>query len=580
MAGPIPQSFIDELLSRVDIVELIDNRVPLKKAGRDFSACCPFHNEKTPSFTVSPSKQFYHCFGCGAHGSALGFLMEFDKLEFPDAVRQLAEQVGMEIPANAQEPHAQPGHAELRALMDEVKDYYRQALKQSSTAIDYLKSRGLSGRTAAQYAIGYAPAGWNNLTERFGRDRERQKQLLAGGLLIQSDKQPNRRYDRFRNRIMFPIRDRRGRTLGFGGRAIGDDSPKYLNSPETPLFHKGRELYGLHEAKQAHQQLTQLLIVEGYMDVLMLAEHGITHAVATLGTATTGEHIRQLFRVAPELIFCFDGDRAGREAAWRALEQTLPFMRDGHRAGFLFLPEGHDPDSLIRERGRSGFEQLVGHPIPLSEFLVKRLSETIDITHVDGRAALVEAAKPYIQKIPPGAFRLLMEEQLADFARVKSEKLSILMGKSEDQRPRGRPGRPRSRTRMTPVRKLIALLLNDMTLALGVKEVDQLRDVNIEGTELLADIIELVQQNPHLRTGALLEHWRGHPAGPHLAKLAGVSMELGGEDLTREFEELLSWLRQRQPGQRLESLLEKAQETDLSAHEREELRRLLAQRQN
>ncbi|MEW8281341.1 MAG: DNA primase, partial [Candidatus Thiodiazotropha taylori] len=347
MAGKIPTHFIDQLLNRVDIVDVINRRVTLKKAGKEFQACCPFHDEKTPSFTVSPSKQFYHCFGCGAHGSAIGFLMEYDNLGFVEAVEELAQSAGLEVPregGNEQGPDLRP----LYELMEKTARFYQHQLKhhaESPAAVDYLKSRGMSGQIAASYGIGFAPPGWDNLTGTLGSDKASLERLNKCGLLSESN---GKQYDRFRNRIIFPIRDPRGRTIGFGGRVLGDDKPKYLNSPETPLFHKGRELYGLYEARQANREISNLLVVEGYMDVVALAQHNIQNAVATLGTATTHEHLELIFRNCPEVIFCFDGDRAGRDAAWKALNTSLPLMRDGREVRFLFLPQGEDPDTQVR----------------------------------------------------------------------------------------------------------------------------------------------------------------------------------------------------------------------------------------
>ncbi len=359
MAGLIPQSFIDDLMNRIDIVEVIDGRVPLKKTGREYTACCPFHNEKTPSFTVSPTKQFYHCFGCGAHGTAIGFLMEYEHLSFPESVEELARLAGVPMEyegPSPNEPVRRKKDESLYDLLAKVDQYYRQQLRQhpqSRRAVDYLKQRGVSGEIAAEFGLGFAPPGWDNLERQLGQSAEVREKLVSTGMLIKKDSGGS--YDRFRDRIMFPIRDRRGRTIAFGGRILpdnqekGDKPPaKYLNSPETPLFHKGQELYGLYEARQALRDITRLMVVEGYMDVVALAQYGIRYAVATLGTATTEEHLHKLFRLTPEIVFCFDGDRAGREAAWRALNNALPVMREGRQIRFMFLPDGEDPDSYVR----------------------------------------------------------------------------------------------------------------------------------------------------------------------------------------------------------------------------------------
>ncbi len=396
MSGLIPQDFIDDLIARADIVEVVGHRVPLKKAGREFKACCPFHDEKTASFTVSPGKGFYHCFGCGAHGTAIGFLMEFDHMSFVEAIESLAGTMGVEVPRSASDKPARR-YDELFSLMDSVARHWQEEMKQSTAAVDYLQKRGIDGPTAKRFGIGYAPAGWSNVLDKFGQSPEATERLLATGLIIQKDN--GQHYDRFRERIMFPIRDARGRTIGFGGRTLGDGEPKYLNSPETVLFHKGRELYGLYEARQALRQIQQLVVVEGYMDVVALARHGIDFAVATLGTSTSSEHLNQLFRLTDDVCFSFDGDRAGKAAAWRALENALPHIREGRQVRFVFLPEGYDPDSYVNERGADAFVTALDKGMALSEFLIDELSGQVDMQTVDGRARLAELARPLVQQV-------------------------------------------------------------------------------------------------------------------------------------------------------------------------------------
>src|SRR5579872_2017551 len=415
----IPQQFIEELLSRADIVALIDSRVPLKKQGREYAACCPFHNEKSPSFFVSPVKQFYHCFGCGAHGTALSFLMEYEHMEFPEAVRELAELTGLEVPVEQGE-NPTSSNAPLYEALDKAANYYREQLKQAPVAIDYLKGRGLTGEIAKEFGLGYVPAGWDNLLKAIGKDEAAVKALLAAGMLI--EKQGEHRYhDRFRERVMFPIRDGRGRIIGFGGRVLGKGEPKYLNSPETALFHKGRELYGLYEARQALRDIPRLLVVEGYMDVVALAQYGVRYAVATLGTSTTEEHLKKLFRVAPEVVFCFDGDRAGRAAAWRALENALPEAQDGRQIRFLFLPEGEDPDTLVRKEGREAFEaRMTKGAVPLSDYLLDSLETQTDMGTTEGRARLVSLAKPLLARLPQGVFRSMLKYELARRASMSA----------------------------------------------------------------------------------------------------------------------------------------------------------------
>src|SRR5579863_10001318 len=376
MAGRIPQAFIDEIVGRSDIVEVIGARVPLKKSGREFKACCPFHTEKSPSFWVSPDKQFYHCFGCGAHGTVIGFLMQYEKMEFLDAVADLAQRAGLELPREAQAPR-DPGSADLHDVMKAAARFFEQNLADNPRPQAYLQTRGIDAKTSALFALGYAPDAWESLLKRFGAQEEQRQQLFQVGLILERDTRGGERaagfYDRFRDRLMFPIRDSRGRVIGFGGRVIDQGEPKYMNSPETPLFHKGRELYGLYEARQARADFKRLLIVEGYMDVVRLHQAGITYAVATLGTATTQEHLHKIFRQTHEVVFCFDGDRAGLKAAWRALENALPLAQDGRELKFMFLPEGHDPDTLVAAEGAEAFEARMKEALPLSEYLLQQL---------------------------------------------------------------------------------------------------------------------------------------------------------------------------------------------------------------
>ena len=416
MGGLIPDSFIEELLGRVDIVEIIERRVPLKKAGREFHACCPFHDEKTPSFTVSPQKQFYHCFGCGAHGSAIGFMMNYEGLEFVDAVEELARHAGLQVPREASsKPRPSAG---LYDVLESVSAFYQKQLKEHPEAVEYLKKRGVSGEIARDFAIGYAPGGWDRLIKHLGANEEGLAKLRKTGMLSQGK---SGEYDKFRNRIMFPIHDRRGRVIAFGGRALEDDGPKYLNSPETELFHKGRELYGLYLARRSQAKLDRILVVEGYMDVVALAQYGFRNCVATLGTATTGDHAELLFRAADEVVFCFDGDRAGRKAAWRALENTLPRLREGRQARFLFLPDGEDPDSMVRKHGTEEFASLLEEAQPLSDFFFEHFTAEVDMSALDGRARLVGLVRPSLETIPEGIFREMMFERLEALAQHRLE---------------------------------------------------------------------------------------------------------------------------------------------------------------
>ncbi len=436
MAGLIPQSFIDDLLNRTDIVDVVSSRIQLKKTGKNHSACCPFHKEKTPSFTVSPDKQFYYCFGCGAGGNALGFIMDHDNLDFPQAVEELARAAGMEVPREegrrGQKPR-QPTDSPLYPLLEAAAEFYRQALRNHPTrkaAVEYLKGRGLSGEIARDFGLGFAPPGWDNLFKHLGADTLQQKVMIDAGLLIENA-ESGKRYDRFRDRVMFPIRDSRGRVIAFGGRVLGDDKPKYLNSPETPVFHKGQELYGLFEARKHNRNLDEIIVVEGYMDVIALAQQGLRNAVATLGTATSEEHLKRLFRVVPHVLFCFDGDQAGRKAAWRALEATLPNLQDGRRARFLFLPEGEDPDTLVRAEGTDAFQARIHqHAQPLADYFFEQLGSEADPRSLEGKAHMATLAAPLIEKIPGANLRQLMRNRLKEITGLDVQQMEQLAQKA------------------------------------------------------------------------------------------------------------------------------------------------------
>jgi len=592
LAGRIPQPFIDELIARADIVEVIGSRVQLKKAGREWKACCPFHGEKTPSFTVSQAKQFYHCFGCGAHGTAIGFLMEYDKLAFLEAVEELATRLGLEVPREARAGDAREQSTEdLRELMGRVAQYYCDGLKDDQRAIDYLKGRGLTGETAAQFRIGYAPDSWNAVLRRFGENDDARRRLLAAGLTIErtagSIEADGGYYDRFRDRIMFPIRDARGRVIAFGGRVLDKGEPKYLNSPETPVFHKGKELYGLHEARQSRQALKRLLIVEGYMDVVRLHQAGIQYALATLGTATTAEHLQRIFRLTAEVVFCFDGDRAGRAAAWRALENALPQAREGRQIRFLFLPEGHDPDSLVGHEGREAFERrLDDDAVPLSEYLVGHLASQVDLTHVDGRARLAEMARPLLQKIPAGIYRELLIDRLAEQVRMPSGRLAaLLVGETrEDALP---PAPRRVPTGIGPtagrgsvVRQAITVLLNFPEAAKALSGFERLAGSDQPGVVLLLELISDLREHPAANKAVVVERWREQADGVHLSKLAAAECLVAdargaAQELQTALERLI---REAGPGRRTDELLAKASAMGLTSQETQELQGLLEAR--
>jgi DNA primase len=577
MAGLIPQDFIDDLIARADIVEVVGKRIQLKKAGREFKACCPFHDEKTPSFTVSPGKGFYHCFGCGAHGTAIGFLMEYEHMSFVEAIESLANIMGVEVPRSESDRPARR-YDELFSLMSQVEQHWQLGLRDHPAAVDYLKQRGIDGATAKRFGIGYAADGWSNILDKFGKTPEATERLLATGLIIRKDN--GKHYDRFRDRIMFPIRDTRGRTIGFGGRTLGDGEPKYLNSPETVLFHKGRELYGLYEARQALRHIDRLVVVEGYMDVVALARHGIDFSIATLGTATTGDHLNVLFRLTDNVFFCFDGDRAGKAAAWRALENTLPQIREGRQVRFVFLPEGHDPDSYVNEFGSDAFEKSLDQGMALSDFLINELASQVDMTTIDGKARLAELAKPLIGKIPQGVYRELLIDSLAETVGLSSAKLEKMLGQAE---PSGAAAPPRTAPRRqaaigggrpSVVRRAITLLLNHP--AAGDKlDIEKLAGVNRPGVELLHDLIETVQEEPHITTAGLLERWRHDEQGRHLGKLAAIEVpEEEDFDPAAELGACLDQLAIAGRRERIDFLIEKQKLSSVTDEEKSELRQL------
>ncbi len=573
MAGQIPPQFIDDLLTRVDIVDVVDTRVPLKKAGKNLQACCPFHNEKTPSFTVSPEKQFYHCFGCGAHGTAIGFLMEYDQMSFPESIHELADLVGMTVPTTSFAT-TQPSKQNLYDLMDKVSQYYVHQLQnhpQKARFENYLHQRGLSTKIIEHFNIGMAPDGWDNVLKTFGANDQVRKQLDEIGLLSSNDK--GRQYDRFRNRIMFPIRDRRGRVVGFGGRVLDDSTPKYLNSPETPLFHKGNELYGLFQARKANRKLERIIIVEGYMDVIVLAEHSITNAVATLGTATTPDHLRQLLRSAPELVFCFDGDRAGREAAWRAAENAMPLLGGNHQLKFMFLPDGEDPDSVVRQQGSELFNSLVGQAQNYSDFFLATLEAQVDISSMDGRARLIEIAKPYLRQIPVGVYRDMLEQRLAEKAQTNATMLHKHLGKEVDNTVKNSKRRLKTTTAISPVRMGITILLQHPALHAEVDCYDKLETLERPGMTILVQILETLSQNPHLTTAMLLERARGSEHEGHLQQLAQQPLTLSADKLQYELRGIIQQLQQQAIEQRHAYLVDKGLR-NLTDEERIEIQQL------
>ena len=570
----IPDAFIDDLLARTDIVEVVQARLPLKRQGKEYASRCPFHDERSASFTVSPTKQFYHCFGCGAHGTAISFLMNYDRLEFLDAVDELARRVGMEIPRDTQQRNADPETRDLYGAMEAANTFFRTELSRSDKARAYVDKRGIATEIVERYAIGYAPDGFSALRDTLGTDPRRMQLLERGGLFSKNDK--GHVYDKFRDRLMFPIHDRRGRTIAFGGRVIDpEDSPKYLNSPETALFHKGRELYGLWQAKQANAKLDRLIVVEGYMDVVALAQYGVSQAVATLGTATTPDHAELLFRNAPDVYFCFDGDRAGRSAAWKALESVLPRMKDGRQAYFLFLPDGEDPDSIVRREGVDGFDARLRDATPLSEFFYASLSNDVNLGSLDGKARLAERCKPLLAQIPDGAFGDLMQQRLTELTGVGARS-STPQTHVPAQRARNAPAANAQKPSL--VRGAITHLLHRPSLALDLQPPYRFAALRQPGIELLSELVLLVRERPEISTGALLEHFSEREEVGALQKLAALTLPGEEAALRTEFLDAIAQLNRQVLQQRIDELQSKwaaiGKPSALSAEEHEELKLL------
>jgi DNA primase len=573
----IPNDFIQTLLARVDIVDVIDRLVPLKKAGANYQACCPFHSEKTPSFTVSPTKQFYHCFGCGAHGTAIGFLMEYAGKPFPEAVESLARDAGLEVPRVEQ-----PGEREQREESHDLCEtllvaakFYRGQLKDSPRAIEYLKRRGLTGVVAAHFGIGYAPSGWQSLAEPFPAYDD--TALDASGLVIAGDN--GKRYDRFRDRVMFPIHDTRGRVIGFGGRVLDSGEPKYLNSPETAVFSKGRELYGLYLARNAIREAGRVIVVEGYMDVVALAQHGIGYAVATLGTSTTAIHAQKLFRLTDSVVFCFDGDAAGRKAAWRALENTLPILSDGKEARFLFLPDGEDPDDFVRHRGKRSLEDAIAGAVPLSQYLLTELAAQHPPATAEGRAALVAAARPYIGQIAAPVLGALLRRELAELAGLPEAQLGLPSGPALPTPARGlRSSAPPGRAAVANVRRppsLLRALLQGLVLEPSLARRHDLPAVDGSGPEDAAwnAVLEHCRVAPgEPTTASVIQHFAGTD---HAAALAGALAAAADQALPAEQVEVqvlaaAERLRRAEDQRAVHALLAQPLET-LSGEERDNL---------
>lgn len=579
MAGRIPRSFINDLLARTDIIDLIDARVPLKKQGKNHSACCPFHNEKTPSFTVNSDKQFYHCFGCGAHGNAIDFLMNYDRLDFVETIEELAAMHGLEVPyesGTSSSPIERHIRQNLYQVMEKLNQYYSSALNKpdAQEARNYLAHRGLSEDIITRFSIGFVPTGWDNVLKRFGQSADNKALLLEAGMVITNDN--GRTYDRFRQRVMFPIRDRRGRVIAFGGRVLGDDLPKYLNSPETEIFHKGRQLYGLYEAQQSNNNVTKLLVVEGYMDVVALAQFGIDYAVASLGTSTTAEHIQLLFRTTDNIICCYDGDRAGRDAAWRALETALPFLNDGRSLRFMFLPEGDDPDSLVRREGKEAFEKRMEKAHSLSEFLFDSLVPQVDLSTQEGNGKLYSLARPLIDKIPSETLRLYLLRELGSLTgNPDIEQMDRLFGRTPVNHELSYQP---TKLRTTPMRILIALLIQNPEFSKLVPPLEGLSTEKIAGLSLFIELVSVCQAQPGLNTGQIIELYRENKFGKQLEKLAMWNDIDIDEIAEKTFTDTLDHLFLTAMDERLNTLIAKERTEGLTQNEREEVQLIIQAR--
>lgn len=573
MSGRIPRAFIDDLLVRVDIVDLIDSHVPLKKAGSHYVARCPFHSEKSPSFSVNRNKQFFHCFGCGVSGNAISFLIDFSHLNFIEAVEELAAFVGVDVPREQgdSQPHKPVDTSkDLYLLLAQVADFYATQLRSTNPlaekAIAYLKKRGVTGQIAKTFRLGYAVEAWDALRKQFPAQA-----LLDVGLLVQNDS--GTQYDRFRGRVMFPIRDKRGRVVGFGGRVLDDSQPKYLNSPESSVFSKGQHVYGLYELLTKRAKPERILVVEGYMDVIALAQFGIHYAVATLGTATSKTHIDSLFRVVAELVFCFDGDKAGQQAAWRATEAALPSLRDGRQVRIMLLPDGHDPDSLVRAEGVDNFVKRIESASPLSEYFFSHLTEGVDLNSMEGRAKLVKDAAPCLQQLPVGVFKTMMSDRLQQLSQTPSlvfaENPATL--NLNVRKPLGQ-----SKKQLSSVRVAIALLLQNPHLAQSVAEkIPQLEGLDLPGLEVLKNLLHTIINHHPANTGVLIEMYRGLDLEKIIKTLASwesLCPENGIlAELTGAIDQVIAQARQT----KMTQLIEKAARQGLNTDEQDQLKDML-----
>ncbi|MBA2655780.1 MAG: DNA primase [Tatlockia sp.] len=570
MTGLIPQSFLDELLSRIDLVELIDSYVPLKKRGNSFTACCPFHSEKNPSFNVVAKKQFYHCFGCGASGNAISFIIAYLNQGFIDAVETLAARLGMQIPREGK-IDKNPQSLSFYQLLTKVSQFYQHSLKvNGQQAIDYLRQRGLSGQIAKLYQLGYAPPGWQTLEAQF---KSNKNELIATGMLIQ--KEDGKAYDRYRHRVIFPIHDRHGRIIGFGGRVLDDkQKPKYLNSPETSIFQKSRELYGLHQILQQQDSIPNIVVVEGYMDVIALAQHGIRNAVATLGTATSSAHLQLLSKHTRQLIFCFDGDSAGRQAAWRALESCIPELNEGLDASFIFLPEGQDPDSLVRMEGKEQFLSRLNNAKPLNQFFLETIANKIDTFSLAGKTQLINAAKPYLLKMQEGAYKQLLLNELARMTHIENYRLMQIINENLIEAPK------EIDTKITnsPIRLAIALLIQNPEILMACKEQINIDLLDGKGQEILQKLLIQVKESPNANTATLIEAWRNSSYFIPLTKLAGWDHQEPDEELNKKFTDIILFIQKQNLENKINDYLTKSRDQGLTGSDRILLQKMMKKR--
>lgn len=583
MANQIPKAFIEELLSRIDLVELIEAKTKLKKAGSKHKGLCPFHNEKTPSFSVDPTTNppHYHCFGCSAHGDALNFVMTTDHLQFPEAVAMLAQRAGMPLPQQHTSQTSQASKQPLYDVLGKTAAFYQRQLQshsKSEVATQYLQQRGLSPEIIAQFELGFAPPGWDNLLKQVGNNKKALDHLQTAGMLVQ--KTEHKYYDRFRDRLMFPIHDQQSRIIGFGGRVFGDELPKYLNSPETPLFHKSRELYGLPHVLKANQKLTKIIIVEGYMDVVSLSQFGITNSVATLGTAVTERHVQKLFRFCSELVFCFDGDAAGAKAAWRTLETILAFIKEGRQAHFMFLPQGEDPDSIVRKENVEGFNKRIQSALPLSEYFFAHLTQGVDLRELDQRARIAEMAIPLLEQLPRGVFKQMMLETLAKKVQMDTHTLTRVTQKDKPIPAVKQPKRSNRLSQPSPMRITIALLLQNPSLINDLGDSTWLEKCSLPGSDILREIISILKNTPENDTKDLIKRYSTPKYSSVLEQLANWRLAIPQDGQVAEFKGAIQRLIQNSQEQQTDQLLTRIGDETLTSDEKRELFTLITSLKN